>query len=187
MTLKLFDFFEHPLSKPYRVDVFDKFVRDFDSRLNQLRLVEMGVKVSREFDSASSYRVLRHICWFLTNTAYADPVTHLTFLTDLLSRVNTEKAPEAHVLLLSSLAHAKLVYGDLEGCKKDMDAAWKILDELTGVDTTVNAAYYGVAADYYKVCHTASPALAVPVLTGFSGQGGVRSILSEFTPVSGMH
>jgi 26S proteasome regulatory subunit N9 len=32
-----------------------------------------------------------------------------------------------------------------------MDAAWKVLDQLSGVDNAVNAAYYGVAADYYKV------------------------------------
>lgn len=80
-----------------------------------------------------------------------DPVTHLQFLTDLLERVNTKKSPEAHVLLLSSLAHAKLLYGDHEGTKNDIDAAWKVLDELSSVDPSVNAAYYGVAADYYKV------------------------------------
>ncbi|KAH9919616.1 uncharacterized protein B0H18DRAFT_1027162 [Fomitopsis serialis] len=130
LTLKLFEFFDHPLSKPYRVDIYDKFVRDFDSRLNQLRLVEMGVKVSKELDN---------------------PQKHLEFLTDLLSRVDTGKAPEAHVLLLASIAHAKLLYGDLEGTKSDIDGAWKILDELSGVDNSVNAAYYGVAADYYKV------------------------------------
>ncbi|KAL6308823.1 hypothetical protein BKA93DRAFT_761971 [Sparassis latifolia] len=129
LTLKLFEFFDHPLSRPYRVDVFDKFVRDFEGRLNQLRLVEMGVKVSKELDN---------------------PAVHLAFLTDLLSRVNTEKSPEAHVLLLATLAHAKLLYGDLEGTKTDIDGAWKILDELSGVDSMVNAAYYGVAADYYK-------------------------------------
>ncbi|KAH9943663.1 hypothetical protein B0H21DRAFT_748440 [Amylocystis lapponica] len=129
LTLKLFEFFDHPLTRPYRVDVFDKFVRDFEVRLNQLRLVEMGVKVSKEIDN---------------------PTVHLTFLTDLLSRVNIEKSPEAHVLLLATLAHAKLLYGDLEGTKTDIDGAWKILDELTGVDNLVNAAYYSVAADYYK-------------------------------------
>ncbi|PCH42928.1 hypothetical protein WOLCODRAFT_138115 [Wolfiporia cocos MD-104 SS10] len=129
LTLKLFEFFDHPLSKPFRVDVFDKFVRDFEPRLNQLRLVEMGVRVSKEIDN---------------------PQLHLTFLTDLLSRVDTEASPEAHVMLLASLAHAKLLYGDLEGTKTDIDAAWKILDELSSVDTMVNGAYYGVAADYYK-------------------------------------
>ena len=81
----------------------------------------------------------------------ADPATHLQFLKDLLERVNTEKSPEAHVLLLATLAHAKLLYGDNEGTKNDIDAAWKVLDELSGVEPSVNAAYYGVAADYYKV------------------------------------
>lgn len=51
LTLKLFEFFDDPLSRPYRVDTFERFVRDFESKLNQLRLVEMAVKVSKEIDS----------------------------------------------------------------------------------------------------------------------------------------
>lgn len=75
----------------------------------------------------------------------------MTFLTSLLSRIDIEKSQEAHVLLLATIAHAKLVFGDLEGTKTDMDEAWKVLDILENVDSGVNAAYYGVAADYYKV------------------------------------
>lgn len=83
--------------------------------------------------------------------ALPDPASHLQFLTGLLERVDTSKSPEAHVLLLATLAHAKLLFGDHEGTKNDIDAAWKVLDELSGVDPSVNAAYYEVAADYYKV------------------------------------
>ncbi len=54
MTNKLLEFFDDPLTRLYRVDVFNKFVRDFEGKLNQLRLVEMGVKVSKEIDSESS-------------------------------------------------------------------------------------------------------------------------------------
>ncbi|TFK26919.1 proteasome 26S subunit [Coprinopsis marcescibilis] len=129
LTLKLFQFFDEPLARPYRVDVFERFVRDFETRINQLRLVELAVKVSKDIDN---------------------PQTHLNFLTSLLSRLDTDKSKEAHVLLLASIAHAKLLYGDLEGTKGDMDAAWKVLDTLEGVEGSVNAAYYGVAADYYK-------------------------------------
>ncbi|KAJ2916365.1 hypothetical protein MD484_g4059, partial [Candolleomyces efflorescens] len=129
LTKKLFEFYDQPSARPYRVDVFERFVRDFENKINQLRLVEMGVKVSKDIDN---------------------PQTHLSFLTSLLSRIDTESAKEAHVLLLASIAHAKLVYGDLEGTKTDMDSAWKILDPLDGVEGSVNAAYYGVAADYYK-------------------------------------
>lgn len=55
-------------------------------------------------------------------------------------------------MVLSTLAHAKLLFGDLDGSKTDIDAAWKILDNLDAVDNSVNGAYYRVAADYYKVC-----------------------------------
>jgi len=79
-----------------------------------------------------------------------NPATQLEFLTSLLSRINTDKSPEAHVLLLSTLAHSKLLYGDLEGTQNDMELALKVLDDLDGVDPSVNAAYYSVAADYYK-------------------------------------
>ncbi|KAG6335415.1 hypothetical protein ID866_3676 [Astraeus odoratus] len=129
LTLKLCEFFDHPLSAPFRVDLFHYFVRDFESRLNQQRLVEMATKVSKEIDN---------------------PQTQLSFLTSLLSRIDEEKSKEAYVLLLANIAHAKLLYGDLEGTKTDMDTAWKTLDQLEGVDNAVNAAYYRVAADYYK-------------------------------------
>ena len=62
------------------------------------------------------------------------------------------------MLLLANIAHAKLLYGDLEGTKTDMDTAAKTLDQLEGVENAVNAAYYRVAADYYKVC----PNLSTP-------------------------
>lgn len=55
------------------------------------------------------------------------------------------------MLLLANIAHAKLLYGDLEGTKTDMDTAAKTLDQLEGVENAVNAAYYCVSADYYKV------------------------------------
>lgn len=79
-----------------------------------------------------------------------DPQAHLTFLKSLLERIPQDKAPDAHVLLLASLAHAKLLYGDAEGTKTDMDAAWTILDALPTVEARVRAAYYRLAADYYK-------------------------------------
>lgn len=87
-----------------------------------------------------SYRPLR-----------SDPSDYIGFLTDIVSRIDKDKSQEAYVLLLATIARAKLIFGDIEGTKADMDAAWKVLDELSGVDSAVNAAYYSIAADYYKV------------------------------------
>lgn len=73
------------------------------------------------------------------------------FLSSLLSRIDKTEHPAAFVLALSSLAHAKLVFGDMIGTKTDIDACSKILDDLDGVEKNVSASFYGVAADYYKV------------------------------------
>jgi len=129
LTLTIFDFLNNPSSPPYQVDLFNKFIRDFESKLNQLKLVEIGVKVCKQ----------------LTN-----PNDILNFLSGIMERIDKEKAPAAYVLALSSLAYAKLIFGDLVGTKADMDACAKILDDLDGVEPNVNAAYYGVSADYYK-------------------------------------
>jgi 26S proteasome regulatory subunit N9 len=81
----------------------------------------------------------------------SDPSDYIGFLSDILSRIDKDKSQEAYVLLLATIARAKLLFGDIEGTKTDMDAAWKVLDDLSGVDSGVNAAYYSIAADYYKV------------------------------------
>ncbi|KAG9005667.1 26S proteasome regulatory subunit [Tulasnella sp. JGI-2019a] len=129
LTLAIFEFLDHPLSPPYQVDLFNKFIHDFESKLNQLKLVEIGVKISRQL---------------------SDPNEILAFLSSLLSRIDKAAHPAAYVLALSSLAHAKLVFGDMVGTKTDVDACSTILDDLDGVEPNVNAAFYGVAADYYK-------------------------------------
>lgn len=59
-------------------------------------------------------------------------------------------------MLVSSIAHTKLIFGDLAGTKTDMDECQKLLDDLDGVEPSVHAAYYEVAADYYKVHITLS-------------------------------
>ena len=52
-----------------------------------------------------------------------------------------------------------------------MDKAWKVLDDLDGVDPAVNAAYYSVAADYYKVCLHFILNKGENILTSFRIQG----------------
>jgi len=37
-----------------QVDVFERFVRDFEGKINQFKFVEMGVKVSKDIDSTFS-------------------------------------------------------------------------------------------------------------------------------------
>lgn len=141
---------------------FEQTVPGWDIRKVRARLWNKAEPTSTSRDGSKGFErdrqwvdyaiVLPESCTWRMVLSALDPQTHLTFLTSFLSRIDTKKSQEAHVLLLATIAHAKLLYGDLEGTKTEMDAAWKVLDDLNSVDNTVNAAYYGVAADYYKVC-----------------------------------
>lgn len=114
-----------------------------------------------------------------------DPQEQILLLTSLLTRLSPPPAdaeptasplkpsehPSAaspHVLLLASLAYAKLGYGDLLGAKGDMDEANKILDRLDSVEGSVRAAYYRVASDYYKV--RSLPPSIPPIITNALSQ-----------------
>lgn len=45
----------------------------------------------------------------------------------------------------------KLSLGDLDGARKDLDAAERILDSFDSVETVVHAAFYDANANYYQV------------------------------------
>lgn len=66
-----------------------------------------------------------------------------------------------------------------------MDKALKVLDTLENVDNGVNAEYYSVAADYYKVrlVHLIIQFQAIDLLVG---KGRICSILQELTALSRM-
>lgn len=160
-------------------------MRDFESKLNQQNLVEMGTRVSREITSAFHSPSVH---FYQKSFLGQDPQAQLGFLSALLSRIDVDKSKEAHVLLLANIAHAKLVYSDLEGTKKDMDTAWKTLDQLEDVDNAVNASYYRVAADYYKVTRTIEK---VPVdynadAIEIVGESRICPVLQAFVAVFGM-
>lgn len=136
------------------MDVFERFVRVFEARLNQLSLVQIAVKTSKEIESKSTMPKIFHAPLILNS----DPKKNIEFLTNLLARITpgedtpaTLTGKEASVLLQSTLAHTSLLFGDLAGCSKNMESAKTLLDTLEGCDNSVRAAYFGVAADYYKV------------------------------------
>jgi len=146
ITLLLLDFIARPDCGPYLIELFTSFVRPIEGNLNPLKLVEISRRVARE---------------------YTDPTASLAFLESVHSRLpNPEPedkedvglvkppprpAADAYALSHTSIAYAQLLIGNLESSKASLDACEKILSELDSVDPAVNAGFYGVSADYFKV------------------------------------
>lgn len=113
------------------IPLVENFMADWEKKMNQVKLVQFTTRAAKELK---------------------DPKKSLDFLSSRAAKL-AEKADakDAYVLASMETAHYRLVVGDYDGCKKTMDECEKVLDELQGVDPIMNASFYRVSADYYKV------------------------------------
>ncbi|KAI1771574.1 hypothetical protein F4818DRAFT_207399 [Hypoxylon cercidicola] len=133
LTDALIEFFANPKSEPQRLKFYKVFILKFADKINQLKLVDLGLK------AASTCK---------------DSQERLTFLTDLAKKVDNENSQDAYVYALTAVAKVKVQLRDeesIEAARKDLDKAERILDSFDSVETKVHAAFYQVNADYYKV------------------------------------
>jgi hypothetical protein len=82
----------------------------------------------------------------------SDTTEALEFTTGLAEKVNKPATQDAYVYALVEVASLKLVLGQGDAVRKDLDAANKILDTFDSIDTVIHAAFYRVSADFYSVC-----------------------------------
>ncbi|KAI9852533.1 MAG: 26S proteasome regulatory subunit [Thelocarpon superellum] len=124
----LAELFKNPLSSPARIPLFNKFILTFADKINQLRLVALGLT---------------------TGSEYKDEQERLTFLTALAKRVDKPASQDAFVFATVILSMVKLQINDLEGARKELDTAERILDTFDSVEAEVHASFYHSSADYY--------------------------------------
>ncbi|KAJ3226577.1 26S proteasome regulatory subunit [Clydaea vesicula] len=130
LSIALDDFLKVPASTPFLISLYENFIFDWEKKMNQIRLVQFVTKASKQFP---------------------DPKKSLEFINSLVIKLKeNKKSKDAYVLALMEAAHYKLLVGDLEGCKAAIDECEKILADLSGIETAINASFYRVSADYYK-------------------------------------
>ena len=94
-----------------------------------------------------------------------DPAQSLTFLSTKATKL-ADSPDDLAALILASMeaAHWQLITGDAEACKESIDKCEKLQEGLPGVEPVINASFYRVSADYYKV-RRAPASLVFVVLT----------------------
>ncbi|KAI1483762.1 hypothetical protein K445DRAFT_63889 [Daldinia sp. EC12] len=129
LTDALIEFFANPKSEPQRLKFYKVFILKFADKINQLKLVDLGLKAA---------------------TQCKDDQERLSFLTDLAKKVDNENSQDAFVYALAAVARVELNLRDLDASRRDLDKAERILDSFDSVETKVHAAFYQVNADYYQ-------------------------------------
>lgn len=132
LTQAVEEYMGHPASSTpsLRLDLYQKFIGTFASRINRLRLVGLAVIASKQF---------------------SDPSAAHSFLDNLATSMDTEETQEAFVFATMEAAHFKLILGNVDGTKEAMDKCSKVLDTFNTVERDVHASFYRVCGDYYKV------------------------------------
>ncbi|BGP03135.1 26S proteasome regulatory subunit [Rhodotorula toruloides] len=129
LTRTIESFFAVPSSAPYRIDLYESFIKDFASKLDPLKHASIAVAVAR---------------------TYNDGTAAVSFLDTLLPTFDTPSTREPFVLVSMERGHFLLLLGQPEAAKEAMDQCQKVLDQLDSVDLAVHASFYRVSGDYWK-------------------------------------
>ncbi|KAL2024761.1 hypothetical protein VTK56DRAFT_5582 [Thermocarpiscus australiensis] len=129
LTNQLIEFFNHPGSAPQRLQFYKVFILKFADKINQLKLVDLALKAA---------------------TQCRDNLERLSFMEAVVKKVDNEDSQDALVFATIAVARVKLDLNDLDGARKDLDRAERVLDSFDSVETIVHAAFYGANANYYQ-------------------------------------
>ncbi|CEQ43232.1 SPOSA6832_05144 [Sporobolomyces salmonicolor] len=152
LTTTIEAFFAIPSSAPFRIDLYESFIKDFASKLDQLKLAGIAVTVARTYSGLSPLPPVppqarpNH----LPLPARAEGTAAVAFLETFIPKFDTPETREAFVLVTMERGHFKLLLGEAEETKEAMDKCEKILDQLDSVDLVVHASFYRVSGDYWK-------------------------------------
>ncbi|RQM08343.1 hypothetical protein DH86_00003824, partial [Scytalidium sp. 3C] len=129
LTDRLVEFFNKKESAPQRLAFYKTFILTFADKINQLKLVRLALSAAEQ-------------C--------RDSEERLSFLIGVQNKVNNPNSQDAYVYATVAVARVKLELEDLEGAKKALDEAERILDSFDSVENIVHAAFYKVNSRYYQ-------------------------------------
>lgn len=150
LTEALLQFYNHTASGPQRIPIYKNFVLSFAAKINQLKLVSLGLAAASQCKGRLPPQSAIFGTFKLTGHSL-DYGEALEFMTGVAAKVNQPASQDAYVYATVETARIKLYLGDLEGARTALDEAERILDRFDSVEPMVNASFYRVNADYYHV------------------------------------
>lgn len=186
LTDALIDFFNEPQSGPQRLQLFTKFIEAFAPKINQLKLVTLGLAAASQSSSKSA--ALMKPFQARADRSIADK-ERLAFLEKLQAKVNDPSSQDAYVYAKAAVASVKLRLKDTEGARKDLDEAAAVLDSFDSVETIVHASFYRVSSDYHQVSlvGTSTPFSSHHVLTYAADPARVCRLLQKCPALPCLH
>ncbi|KAJ1719445.1 26S proteasome regulatory subunit [Coemansia erecta] len=129
LTDKVEKFINIPEAAPYRIGLYNEFIRDWQKHMNKVKLVLFALAAARQFDSSP---------------------TAAEFMSEIAEDVNKPESQDAYALALLESAHFRLLLNDLDSTRDTLEKCQKMIESFANVDSVIHASFYRVCADYYK-------------------------------------
>jgi 26S proteasome regulatory subunit N9 len=130
LTIELVKMTALPESSTQLLALYDNFIKPWQSKMNKISLITVLSRVCKQKDAAQA----------------------IVFLQTFADGLKTDKNhQDAYVLVSAEMAFYKLSSGKLEDCYATILECEKILDRLSHAESSINASFYRVSAEYYKV------------------------------------
>ncbi|KAF2838474.1 hypothetical protein M501DRAFT_935548 [Patellaria atrata CBS 101060] len=129
LTDLLIEYFHKEESGPQRLPLFNTFIKNFAEKINQLKLVKLGLETASEIE---------------------DDHERLNFLKALADKVNKPASQDAYVYATVAYASMQLELEEYPAARSKLDECERILDSFDSVETAVHASFYKTNAEYYK-------------------------------------
>ncbi|KAJ2706311.1 26S proteasome regulatory subunit [Coemansia sp. IMI 203386] len=129
LTDKVEKFINLPEAAPYRISLYNEFVKDWQKHMNKIKLVLFALAAARQFDSSPAAS---------------------QFMMEIADDMNKPESQDAYALALLESAHFKLLLNDLDTTRETLEKCQSMIESFAHVDPVIHASFYRVCADYYK-------------------------------------
>ncbi|KAI4314532.1 hypothetical protein L6164_027431 [Bauhinia variegata] len=114
------------------IQLYHNFIRDFETKINLLKLAHFAVIVSRQYSEKEA------------------AIGYLEGIIEKLQATKEQRIEEPILYIKMQIAIFKLEQGDQKKCKQLLEDGKSTLDSMTDIDPSVYASYYWVSSQYHK-------------------------------------
>jgi len=116
--------------------LYSSFIKEFEAKLNPVSLVYILIDIAA--------------------TDYAEKPTEAIDFLSITNKPVIETDTEAHILMLSELAHLHLAAGDTDQASALLGTARSLVESSSELAAAIHSAFYRVASEYHKRMGTAA-------------------------------
>ncbi|GMM51147.1 proteasome regulatory particle lid subunit [Starmerella bacillaris] len=129
MTETLLQLYKDPLSKPFQISLFERFVTKAEANMSPLAYITLAISASEQFATTDE---------------------SVEFMENMAEHIKNSETRKIKVFVDLRLVSLYTAQGNIPQAMKLLDTSRKLMDELQISDRVIRAQLYGTSCEFYK-------------------------------------